>query len=332
MAADVRTATSRAPVWSRFFGRPFRARRLPYDLQQYFSELKRTYRLVTEDAAEPSPEVVRELLAIPAPEAAWSDLATLERVCAAVLPDDEVRGHLAAWRDRLRHVIGDDDYAAYLADKPADPADPMTTVAAMRAELLALIDRLNYLYTATASKERIRNRLSFWLSVVTVGAILLISHQMRSVMHAGSTDHASHTLSFAALAGLLGGFVSVQQRLQSASDVDPLFKRLSMSAGFWNIVIVAPISGVVFAVVLYAIFAAGVVNGSVFPVIYTGGENRGAAPHMIDLATFLRSAGPATGADLAKLTVWSFIAGFAERFVPDVLSRLASSNVAKANA
>jgi hypothetical protein len=53
---------------------------------------------------------------------------------------------------------------------------------------------------------------------------------------------------------------------------------------------------------------------------------------MIDLATFLRSAGPATGADLAKLTVWSFIAGFAERFVPDVLSRLASSNVAKANA
>jgi hypothetical protein len=193
----------------------------------------------------------------------------------------------------------------------------------MRADLIALLDRLNYIYTATPSKDRIRNRLSFWLSVITVIAAGAISLQLRATLRSQDVTHASHTLLIAALAGLLGGFISVQQRLQTNTDVDPLFKRLEMSSGFWNIILVSPISGGIFAVVLYAMFAAGVVTGAIFPAIYAG-PGPDAMTHVMDLRTFLRSAGPASGADLAKLIVWSFVAGFAERFVPDVLTRLAT--------
>jgi hypothetical protein len=204
----------------------------------------------------------------------------------------------------------------------------------MRAELLALIDRLNYLYTATPGKERIRNRMSFWLSVVTIVAVVAIASQLRATLRPHNLTQGSHTLLVGMLAGVLGGFVSVQQRLQSATDVDPLFNRLQMSSGFWNIILIAPIFGGIFAAVLYAIFAAGVITGTAFPVIYSGqnpavGEAQGP---VMNLETFLRSAGPASGADLAKLIVWSFIAGFAERFVPDVLSRLASSDTGQKKA
>lgn len=307
------------------------AGRLPGDVRQYFGQLKRDYKLATASATSPDPGVVRELLAIPNEDATWSDMFALERAFAAVLPDAELPGHFATWRDRFRQIVGARVYDAYLATKPQDPADPAASVQRMRADLIALIDRMCYLYMANPSKERIRNRLSFWLSVVTIAAVVIVAVQLRETLRAQHATYGSHTLLIAVLAGVLGGFLSVQQRLQSATDVDPLYNRLEMASGFWNIIFVAPISGGIFAGVLYALFATGAVSGNLFPVIYVGQNPTVGNAHgpVIDLETFLRSAGPASGADLAKLLVWSFVAGFAERFVPDVLTRVVTADTSQ---
>jgi hypothetical protein len=40
-----------------------------------------------------------------------------------------------------------------------------------------------------------------------------------------------------------------------------------------------------------------------------------------NLISFLTNTIPETNSDYAKLLIWSFIVGFAERFVPDTLSQ-----------
>lgn len=71
--------------------------------------------------------------------------------------------------------------------------------------------------------------------------------------------------------------------------------------------------------VLYLIMTAGLLKGELFPEILAFTPENSAEP--LDFRKFLLNTGPNTGADYAKLLVWSFIAGFAERFVPDTLSR-----------
>jgi hypothetical protein len=66
---------------------------------------------------------------------------------------------------------------------------------------------------------------------------------------------------------------------------------------------------------LFLIFASGLASGTLFPTL---------PPKMnvSDLKTFIEQLQPENTLDWGKLLVWSFIAGFAERFVPDTLDRL----------
>ena len=49
---------------------------------------------------------------------------------------------------------------------------------------------------------------------------------------------------------------------------------------------------------------------------------------ILKITDFLRDTGPKDGVSFALLMIWSFIAGFAERLVPDTLNRLVAKNEA----
>ena len=166
----------------------------------------------------------------------------------------------------------------------------------------------------------------------------------------------------------------------------------------WRGILLSPIYGAIFASLLFVLFAAGILNGSVFPTIVTPGWNSptaapspvvtaqapkgpSATPSVTQLATatpagsptsnakgaaspgssianqteaeksqsptpapvptpapsprtavlqirdFLQQTGPRSGIAYALLIIWSFLAGFAERLVPDTLNRLVQKNL-----
>jgi hypothetical protein len=88
---------------------------------------------------------------------------------------------------------------------------------------------------------------------------------------------------------------------------------------------IPPLIGAIAAVTLYLIFAAGLVTGTMFPEFHLSPLN----PRADDFDNFVQNWQPVLPTDYAKAIVWGFIAGFSERFVPDILNRLSSKETHK---
>lgn len=81
-------------------------------------------------------------------------------------------------------------------------------------------------------------------------------------------------------------------------------------------IFLSPIFGGLFAVVLYAVFVSGIIQGELFP------KFKGTADEFSTPYEFADKTLPATNADLSKAILWAFIAGFAEGFVPNFIDKL----------
>jgi len=108
-----------------------------------------------------------------------------------------------------------------------------------------------------------------------------------------------------AFTGAVGGFMSMLRRLKKASEeMHRSSQLIAIESSRTAIILQSMFTGAAFALVLWLMFLGGLLSGELFPK---------------------EIAGPLTSPipkDLAKLLVWSFIAGFAERFVPDLLDKL----------
>lgn len=116
------------------------------------------------------------------------------------------------------------------------------------------------------------------------------------------------------IAGLIGGFVSIQQRLPNIG-----LNELQELSNSWSSILLIPVNGGIFAIVLMLMFVSGLLEGAMFPkYIHATLDHQNITSSFL---TWLKKTFPATGADIAKLLFWSFVAGFSERFVPQVIRK-----------
>ena len=77
-----------------------------------------------------------------------------------------------------------------------------------------------------------------------------------------------------------------------------------------------PINGGIFALVLMIMFVGKIIQGTLFPT-YPDLK----VEDLITFKKWITSAYPVSGANVAKLLFWSFVAGFSERFVPQIIRK-----------
>jgi len=234
------------------------------------------------------------------PRLDWGEIATLED--KVLSREEEAALRRRAWQIRTRYarLAGPDAFHAYMLSGPPDEKDPGVSIDELRADLRRLLAATHVTYNLALVREnnrrRVLKKLLQWGAGLCVPLLLIASWLM------GWDPRLAGVIAVVAFFGCLGAYVSIQRRLQSTSDGgDPIIGILALHE--FNVTLHFPlIAGGVFAVVLYFMIAAKLVEGTLFP------DLRDTIP------------GDATG--WGKLFIWSFVAGFAERFVPDTLDRL----------
>lgn len=230
----------------------------------------------------------------------WGEIATLEDKILA--REDDVAMRRRAWQIRTRYarLAGPERMQAYLASAPPDEKDPKA-MDDLRADLRRLLAATHFTYSLAIVRENNRRRVLKKLLYWSLGLCLPFLALAAWLMGFRNLPQAA-VICLVIFSGCLGAYVSIQRRLQGTTDSgDPVIGILAIHE-FSSTLHFPLIAGGVFAVVLYFLLAAKVLEGTLFP----------------DLTTPI----PTTMVNWAKLFTWSFIAGFAERLVPDTLDRL----------
>jgi len=122
--------------------------------------------------------------------------------------------------------------------------------------------------------------------------------------------------------GILGGFISLHRRLKLMSIYD-----LRLLGGSWHYMILSPFVGGIFACLFYIVCIGGLIGGELFPNFKLDVADQTVPGSLIFIDLFEVRA--AEISDYAKLLIWSFISGFSEKFVVNVLGQLESSAAKK---
>ena len=151
---------------------------------------------------------------------------------------------------------------------------------------------------------------------LVVGAIvavaLALGFYFRSSIGAAGGAEEYPISWFIIIAAILGSVVN-----QPFRHGEPQHETFGWIVGyvFWKSTV-----SIVFAFVLYMMFIAGLISGDMFPrfvrtTIETGGQ-------YVNMKEFATKIDPESYKDVAKILVWSFVAGYSEKFVPNLISQI----------
>jgi hypothetical protein len=168
--------------------------------------------------------------------------------------------------------------------------------------------------------------LSLFVATLIVIAVLAILLFPFFISYVGGQKVADPSLlTVVQLAGALGAFFSALIRLYNFQDLPKalVVRELEGLPQLHLLVysLVPAVVGAIAATVIHMLFASGLLQGDLFPTFKCGNvENL-----CTTFGSLIGDWGPSQAKDYAKDIVWGFVAGFAERLVPDTLNSLSRS-------
>jgi hypothetical protein len=282
----------------------------------YFDHLVAVY--VNLNTADPRADAVIQKSHERPDDLTWGDIFLMENINFSLMPPNVVDRSAWILRERFREIACPSIYARYAASNIPTESDTPAKLSLLKADLTRVLDVLHWYYSLIPMRERIRKSLTVKCIFLVILYTIILGAALIWCRWYGWNFLAM--LTSVLYVGIIGGFVSSQRRMQSLpSDGDPLISVFGLdNAGYY--LWLSPLLGAIFAVILTLMFIAGILKGTVFPAFYDAANSDVGLPFF----DFTWSTLPLSAEDYGKLLVWGFLAGFAERLVPDNLDRLAS--------
>jgi hypothetical protein len=252
----------------------------------------------------------------------------LHLLLGKLLPAEALEASLPATREDYRVRVASDTYNAYTASptykalagcKPIP--DGVERFHLLQADFIQLINEIRKLHLLDYHVEETRTyviknlRRTLYKLIAVPAAIVLLFLILRTTNSAafgsaaGTAQHAlvlATLLSLAAITGAVGSFISALLRIAAVPESTEV-ARNAVALRYSESIRLSPVTGFVFAILLCFIFGGHLINGILFP-------NTDGLARWPDLLF--------SAAELAKLVVWAFLVGFAERLMPDMLDRM----------
>src|SRR5689334_17190163 len=188
-------------------------------------------------------------------------------------------------------IIAPENQAAAAPAGPDQPANISQSAAiiqrVLRADIRYLLSKFYLYYAMLPMREGLREQLTsravrmtkYILGIISLLIVLSFGGSALLRRFAGYGDFVGAIgdllgafgpmIGSVALAGVIGGCISMLQRIQSApSEGDALFNLAALTNG-WRGLSLSPLYGGIFASVLFILFAAGLLKGAAFPTVDT---------------------------------------------------------------
>lgn len=195
----------------------------------------------------------------------------------------------------------------------------------LRSRMRALLNDIHWWYGQSQTREELFLGQQLALILLFLAMALVLGS-----VHLFACDCRGKVNAMAMLFGVLGAFTSVMRRMRADAEQhgggsESTYKELTALAYGKIGIAFSLVFGAVFALVLMLLFESGLAGvvfndklvAQIFPALPLDFGKAGCSTPGCWLG-FTNVA----SASFAKMLVWSFIAGFAEQFVPDALHRL----------
>ena len=260
--------------------------------------------------------VLAELLKKDPEQVTWDEIQAGRIALVEVMPLEVLQAQYAVLVAEYETVTG---------NKPGSGGgfpSSSSTIEVWRAQVVSLLDVLVKFRRAKLMFERVRSTLGFCFGLPILLLVLAGFWYVQSVYNAPQHEATRLPLWKPLLfAGAVGAGFSVLSRLYSLAWTPRLTAQIedtqALKKGLVVNCVLSLAEGVIAAGVIYLLFASGLVKGDLFPAF--DDQTGGSGSIFMQFLDFQ----PKNVSDVAKLLAWAFIAGFAERLVPDKLNRLA---------